>query len=224
MPKVSICVPIYPMENAQDFLERNIKSIYIQSFDDYEIVISDDSEDDTLQIWLSRLDLPIRYFKNQNHGMANNTNNAMNQAEGELVKILYQDDYFYDSRSLEKIVEHFTKTAWWLVTGCTHTMNGTEFFNDHKPYYSESDNTIGSPSVITLRREIKERFDPSFHYVLDLDFYKRLNRLYGKPKIYDQVNVVMGIHSGQKTHLMSEREKIMEHQQLKIKHNTYKYE
>src|SRR3990167_6659456 len=105
MAKVSICVPIYEMDNAQYFLERNLKSIYIQSFDDYEIVISDDSENNMLKTWLSKFDLPIKYFKNLgSHSMAHNSNNAINQSTGDLIKILYQDDYFYDSRSLENIV------------------------------------------------------------------------------------------------------------------------
>ena len=222
MSRVSIVIPVYGMTNAQYFLERNLKSIYIQSFDDYEIVITDDSDDDNLKNWIQTLDLPIKYLKNRgNKGMANNTNYAIDQAEGELVKILYQDDYFYDSRSLENIEKAFTSTCWWLATGCTHTFNGINTFNDHKPYYSESDNTIGSPSVITFRREIQERFDPNFHWVLDLDWYKCLHRKYGKPKIYDRVNVVIGIHNAQKTYLLSDDEKNKEHLLLKRKHETY---
>lgn len=207
------------MDGAQDFLERNLKSIYIQSFDDYEIVISDDSDDDYLKIWLSKIELPIRYFKNPGtHSMANNSNYAIDQAQGELIKILYQDDYFYDSRSLENIVKAFTPTCKWLVTGCTHTLDGINFFNDHQPYYSESENTIGSPSVLTFKREITERFDPNFHWVLDLDLYKRLYQKYNKPKIYDQVNVVIGVGLHQKTNLLSDQRKALEHRLLKLKY------
>ncbi len=225
MPRVSICVPIYGMTNAQDFLERNLKSIYIQDFDDYEIVISDDSDDDYFKIWLSKFDMPIKYIKNRGpKGMANNSNNAINNAEGELIKILYQDDYFYDNHSLDKIVKSFTGGYKWLVTGCTHTMDGINTFNDHKPYFSESENTIGSPSVLTFRKEVIERFDPYFHWVLDLDLYKRLHLFYGKPKIFDQVNVVIGIHQGQKTFLLSDERKALEHQLLKKKFETYKYD
>lgn len=210
------------MKNAQLFLERNLKSIYIQSFDDYEIVITDDSEDDVLKNWISTLDLPIKYFKNLgNKGMANNTNFAINSATGDLVKILFQDDFFYDSRSLENIVKAFTQTCWWLATACTHTINGVDTFNDHKPFYSQSENTIGSPSVITFRSEIKERFDPNFHWVLDLDLYKRFYYKYGKPKILDKVSVVIGIHEGQKTYLLTDEEKTKEHLLLKRKHQTY---
>lgn len=220
-PRVSIIVPIYGMDNAQYFLERNLKSIYIQSFDDYEIVISDDTDDDFFKILLSKIDLPIKYVKNETgHSMAANTNNAINHASGELIKILYQDDYFYSSRSLEEIIQHFTVHAKWLATGCTHSIDGVNVFNDHRPYYSESENTIGSPSVITFRKEIKERFDPNFHWVLDLDWYKQLYRKYGKPKIYDKVNVVIGIHPGQKTYLLSEERKAKEHQLLRQKYDS----
>ncbi len=219
MPKISVAVPIHNMQNAHYFLERNLKSIYIQNFDDYEIVISDDSRDDNLQNWVKTLDLPIRYLKNNGPvGMANNTNNAINNCQGELVKIMYMDDYFYDSRSLENIVKHFTDRTVWLATGCTHTMDGVNTFNDHKPYYSESENTIGSPSVITFRRTITDRFDPNFHWVLDLDLYRRLYRKYGKPKIYDMVNVVIGVGIHQMTSLLTDLAKAKEFQLLKLKY------
>lgn len=218
MTKVSCVVPIYEMDNAIELLDRNLKSIYIQSFDDYEIVISDDSENDILKIWLSKIDLPIKYVKNVKHGMANNTNNAINNASGDLIKILFQDDFFYDSRSLENIVKSFTPTCWWLATGCTHTMDGQNFFNHHQPYYSESENTIGSPSVVTFRKEITERFDPNFHWTLDLDWYKQLYRRYGKPKIFDQANVVIGIGTHQTTSKLSDERKALEHKLLKLKY------
>lgn len=216
--KVSICVPIYGMDNAQAFLERNLKSIYIQSFDDYEIVISDDSDNDMLKVWLHKFDLPIKYVKNKEHSMAKNTNNAITNASGELVKILYQDDFFYDSRSLENIVNAFTPTCKWLATACTHTMDGINLYNEHQPYFSESANTIGSPSVITFKNEIKERFDTNFHWVMDLDFYKQMYRKYGKPKILDKVNVVIGVGLHQKTNLLSDERKALEHQMLKLKY------
>lgn len=224
MPKVSIAIPIYEMDNAQYFLERNLKSIYIQSFDDYEIVISDDSENDILKTWLSKFDLPIKYFKNTGlHSMAGNSNNAINKSEGELIKILYQDDYFYDSRSLEEIVKHFTPTYNWLVTGCMHTIDGNNLFNHHKPYYSESENTIGSPSVVTIRQEVKERFDPNFGWVLDLDFYKQLYRKYGKPKIWDRANVVIGVGMHQETNRLTDMQKAYEHQLLKLKYEQHTF-
>ena len=51
--KVSICIPVYQMDDWQFFLNRNLVSILNQNFKDYEIVVSDDSKDDMIKdIWL----------------------------------------------------------------------------------------------------------------------------------------------------------------------------
>ena len=97
-------------------------------------------------------------------------------------------------------------------------MDGINTFNDHLPYFSDSENTIGSPSVITFKNGIKERFDPNFHWVLDIDFYKQLYRHYGKPKILDKINVVIGIGTHQQTSLLSDERKQLEHKLLKLKY------
>lgn len=219
-PTVSIVVPVHSMEGASYFLQRNLYSIAAQTYKNYEIVISDDSEDDQLEKYILGLPLPIKYFKNQeDKGMANNTNHGLDRATGDLTKILFLDDYFSHSTSLEEIVRYFSPQAWWLATGCTHTMDGVHYFNNHVPYFSDSENTIGSPSVITLRTEIKIRFDPNFSWVLDLDLYKQLYRKYGKPKIYDQPNVVIGIGLHQMTNILSDYQKAREFQLLKIKYD-----
>ena len=209
------------MQDATYYLDRCLNSVKAQSFTDYEVVISDDSNDDLLETHIRRWDLPIRYLKNPGpKSMADNANSAIGSARGGLVKILFQDDFFSSKHSLNDIADHFTDRTMWLATGCTHSMDGVTTFNDHRPYYMESENTIGSPSVITFRNGLPQRFDPNFHWVLDLDFYKQLYRAYGKPKIWDPPNVVIGIHPGQKTNLLTDERKAMEHQMLKIKYEN----
>jgi glycosyltransferase involved in cell wall biosynthesis len=216
-PKISVIVPVYQMENWMELTKRNILSILKQNYKEFEIIVSDDSDDDQLKIFVEPY--PIRYFKNPGtKGMANNSNYGIDQATGEIVKILYQDDYLFNQSSLREIAKHFTPTTQWLVTGCIHTLDGKRYLNPHEPFYSESDNTIGSPSVLAFRKYIEERFDPNFHWVLDLDLYKRLFRRYGLPKILKDVNVVIGIHQGQMTNKLTDQRKQFEHQSLKEKH------
>ena len=134
-----------------------------------------------------------------------NSNRAIESARGELVKILYMDDYFTDKNSLQIIVNAFTPSTKWLVTGCLHN-DGYEEKNPHEPYYSpdifKGKNTIGSPSVLTMRKESAIYFDPKLSFMLDCDLYKRLHKLYGEPTIVRTPNVVIGIHEGQTSHLM----------------------
>ena len=223
MPKVSICIPIYQgMGNSWQLLKRNLDSIIKQTFKNYEIVISDDSTDEYLSNlvlnYVSQYPIFCHYSQNRGEkGMAQNINYAIDKANGELVKILFQDDFFYSQDSLDDIIRHFTYQTTWLVTGCTHFMDGL-YFNPHEPYFSESENTIGSPSVLTFRRTADIKFDPQFRWVLDLDLYKQFFRKYGSPKILKKINVVIGIHEGQTTYNLSDEFKIEEHRRLKEKY------
>lgn len=227
MPKVSMIVPIWDMQNiplAISLLERNLESIRKQGFTDYEVIVSDDSVGDDLYKWLVKytadMGLQVEYCRNPgNKGMANNTNYAIEQANGDIIKILFQDDYLYTRSSLQDIVQHFTPTFNWLVTSCVHTYDGMQVFNPHHPHYSYSENTIGSPSVLAFRREVRERFDPQFHWVLDLDLYRRLFKHYGRPKMLHHVNVVIGLHEGQMTNKLTYQQKTQEFVTLNDKYN-----
>lgn len=185
------------MENWPFFLERCLKSIEAQTFKDYEIILVKHST------------MPVT------------SNRAMESATGELVKILYMDDYFAHGYALQDIVDNFTKESTWLVTGCIHD-DGTNVTNYHTPEYtkdiSTGNNKIGSPSVLTYKREGCLLFDTTLSFLLDCDLYKRLHDTYGPPTVLDSPNVVIGLHPGQTTHVMSKEAKLQEFEYLKEKY------
>jgi len=220
MTKLSVVIPTYEMDGVGvQFLERCLESLAQQTYKDFEVVISDNSDDDGIWNLCKTFwdELTISYFRNPDKGMAVNTNHGINVAKGELIKILYQDDYLYDKNSLRDIIRHFTPTYNWLATACIHSMGVGSLVNPHLPFYSQSVNTIGSPSVITFRSGVAERFNPEFTWVLDLDFYQRLFKRYGKPKIMNNINVVIGIGDHQTTNKLSDEYKLLEHELLNKK-------
>lgn len=197
MPKVSIAVPVYNgMPNADFFLKRCLDSIQKQTFKDYEVVIT------------------------QAGKMAENTNAAIKQSKGELVKVLYMDDYLAHENALTEIVKAMEEYphSQWLISACKHDP-GT---HTHYPVWStrllEGVNTIGSPSVLTMRRENAFLFDEELGWLLDCDLYWRLDQEYGQPIYLDDVNVTIGVGEHQTTHLMPEEEKLKEHMYLKEKY------
>lgn len=101
--KVSICIPAY---KHIDFLRRCLNSILEQRFTDYEVVITDDSPDDSLQKLVEEYsDERIKYFKNKKAlGSPLNWNEGIKKANGEYIKILHHDDWFSSPDSLEKYV------------------------------------------------------------------------------------------------------------------------
>lgn len=197
--KVSIVTPIYNMDNALEFLKQNLDSVLMQIFKDYEIVITDDSTDDMLMIWLRQHYPMIKYFKNPNTpGLFSNTNCAIDNATGELIKILYQDDCFADENSLQRIVDNFDKDTKWLFTGCSD--------NPH-PHFDWLVNKLGNPSGMTLRGGEVERFNPKLHWISDLLFYRKLYEKYGVPKILDEIGVIIGKGPHQLTNKLSDEAK-----------------
>ena len=182
--KVSIAIPYYPMKDALFFLQRCLDSIQEQTFTDYEVVIT------------------------QEGTMAENTNAAIRKCRGEIIKILYMDDYFAHDDALQEIVDNFK--GGWLVTGCQHSGKDGYRYNYHEPRFTNQIhvvNTIGSPSVLTVENKDPLFFDENMTWMLDCDYYKRLHERYGEPTIMNDINVVIGVGDQQKTASLTEEEK-----------------
>jgi glycosyltransferase involved in cell wall biosynthesis len=92
-PRVSVGLPVY---NGEDYLHDAIESLSRQTFDDFEIVISDNaSSDRTPEICrdFAAGDPRIRYHRNErNLGAAANYNAVFTRARGEYFKWASHDD------------------------------------------------------------------------------------------------------------------------------------
>lgn len=192
-PQISICVPAHKaMKNHDFFLERLKKSVEQQTFKDYELIVTYDGK------------------------MAENTNSAIKQAKGEIVKVLYMDDFFAHPDALQRIVEAFK--GGWLVTGNSHT-HGEDRVNDHLPTWNDNikngANTIGSPSVLAFENKDPLLFDENLSWLLDCELYDRMYKRYGPPTFLNDINVVLGIGDHQMTHILTDEEKLKEHEYIK---------
>lgn len=221
MAKITVAIPTSEMKDGKYFFRRCLDSLWNQTFQDFEIVVTDNSDDDTILNICEWYRTGIKYFRNPRKGMAQNTNEAIKRSEGKLIKILYMDDYLAHDEALERIAGHF-KRGQWLVTSCQHD-DGLEVYKTHHPYYSQDINTgnnsIGSPSVLTIRNKNPLLFDEKMTWLLDCDYYKRMYDLYGEPTILKDINVIIGLHDGQATHTMGDERKLQEYEYI-----TKKYE
>lgn len=149
------------------------------------------------------------------------SNRVIESAKGDIVKILYMDDYFAYQDALKKIVDNFGDSRW-MVTGCLHD-NGDRLTSPHQPTYSQDihtgNNTIGSPSVLAFKREGCLFFDENLSFLLDCDLYSRYYETYGSPMILNDLNVIIGLHEGQTSNLMPDKEKIEERNYMIKKHS-----
>lgn len=210
------------MKNREFFLRRSLDALAKQTFRDFDVVISDNSEDKVLRdiLYKEYTDLDSMWYFSPKKGMAPNTNYAIKKSEGDLVKVLYLDDYLAHENSLKEIVEAFEGD--WLVSGCVHDTGNGIYTNPHMPKFSKEDmdNFIGSPSVLTIKNHGRKNvfFDEKMTWLLDLDYYKRIHNLHGPPVFLEKENVVIGLGEHQMTHILSDELKIKEVNYLKNKY------
>ncbi|MDX2149531.1 MAG: glycosyltransferase family 2 protein [Bryobacteraceae bacterium] len=93
MPRVSIGLPVY---NGENYLNDSIRSLVRQTYDDLELIISDNASTDRTQEicqdW-ANTDHRVRYFRQQrNQGLARNSNFVFHVSRGELFKWASHDD------------------------------------------------------------------------------------------------------------------------------------
>jgi glycosyltransferase involved in cell wall biosynthesis len=192
VPRVSVCIPVY---NGARYLQQAIESVLNQTFDDFELVVVDDSSnDDSPSIVSSINDSRVRFHRNATRlGLANNWNQCLRFSRGEYVNIFHQDDVMLQENLEQKIavLDHNPSVGFVFSRaqvidangnlksdGCVDhepapgISNGREFF---KSYFQRS-NVICCPTVIARRRcyERLGQFDASLHFTCDFEMWMRL--------------------------------------------------
>ena len=211
-PFFSICIPTYEMKGlGASYLKSTFENLAIQSFTDFEVVISDHSVDDAIKDVSVAFEksFAIHYIKNtSSRGSSSaNINNAIKSARGLWIKVLFQDDYLLGSNALQIIHDKLSNgDGGWLVSACQHTNDGKLLFDSHFPSYHADihlgQNTIGAPSNIAFKNKGSIFFDRNLIWLMDCEFYKRLELTLGLPLILDELCVVNRVGAHQVTNTL----------------------
>jgi glycosyltransferase involved in cell wall biosynthesis len=213
-PFFSICIPAY--KNVH-FVTRLLDSVASQSITDYEIIVSDDSPDDSVQKLVNDFkQLPnIRYFKNEPAaGTPANWNLAINKATGKWIKIMHDDDWFNNNDALfifktfaEKNFDYnffycaynnvdengkyqLIKNSWldiFLIR-----MNILNIFRR---------NVIGNPSCTLISNDELLFYDDRLKWLVDIDYYIMSATKNKKLKYLSQDLINVGLNVNQVTHM-----------------------
>lgn len=101
-PLVSVIVPTF---NRPERLQRAIKSILDQTYQNFEVIVVNDAGCDVEPLISSYRSVRVRYiFHETNKGLAAARNTALRVAEGSLIAYLDDDDIFYRDH-LETLVQ-----------------------------------------------------------------------------------------------------------------------
>lgn len=154
MPKFSIVVPVY---NVEDYLDECVQSVINQTFTDWELVLVDDgSKDNSYKMCLdyANADNRIKAFTQSNGGASKARNNGVEKSSGDYLMFLDSDDFYNDNDTLKIIAEKLeVKNSDVLIFGCTD-------FN------MITNETIVSRTGYDLELINKNDYSQTMHYLL----------------------------------------------------------
>jgi glycosyltransferase involved in cell wall biosynthesis len=206
---ISICIPAY---KRIDFLQRLLQSIAVQTFRDFEVVVTDDSPDNSVKELCNQYQgqFPLRYFRNAPvKGTPENWNEGIRQAKGQWIKLIHDDDWLANEFSLQRFADaikanpqaRFFFCAYrnnWFRSGRTEDMHINSFRYKQllkQPAVLFSSNVVGPPSVVLHPNDNRFFYDNKVKWVVDIDFYIRYFKTTQPVHIPEiLMNVGMGEH------------------------------
>ncbi len=200
-PLISICIPAY---KRVPYLQRLLDSIAVQTFRDFDVIVSDDSPDDTVQDLLNAYTekFTIHYYKNEpSLGTPANWNFGISKASGEWIKLIHDDDWFTSVGSLQSFADYIKPGHKFIFSAYANSKNANSESAEQmrlpglwknkiikNPLTLLAYNVIGPPSVTLVHSSITERYDERMKWRVDMDFYVRILLL---EKSYTYINDIL---------------------------------
>lgn len=214
MPLISICIPAY--KNV-DFLQRLLESISMQTFTDYEVVVTHDGTDEQVRelCLLYQQKISLHYYRNKTVlNTPENWNEGIRKSTGTWIKLMHDDDWFTENTALEKFVaatKQYPAGAFFFAafrnidqdTGVEKEVrcNWWDLFMlSMSPLHLFKKVYIGNPSCTFIRRDIDLLYDNQFKWVVDFEYYIRCLQKVKKNYHYiDDILLNIGFNAQQVT-------------------------
>lgn len=211
-PLISICIPAYKQPHL---LKRTFESIQQQTYKNVEIVVTDDSPDNSVQDLCTAFQssIPIHYFKNEKAlGSPANWNKALRKAEGAFIVLLHHDDCFLKADALERYVKIFSKEP--MIDGIFSRNNPIDEQGMPIPTNFESglinnlqkipdslirSNQIGPPSNLIIAARAIHLYNEKYIWLVDVEYYIRLLKNGANLYFLNERLMQIGIHKDQIT-------------------------
>lgn len=171
---VTICL------NAEECIAKTIESVLSQKNESFEYVIWDGrSTDRTLdivnqyRIMAESNSVKIQVHSENDNGIYDAMNKAVDMAKGNWILFLNAGDYFYTSDSLNQLSNHISNDLSVIYGDVLYT-----YYNRYKPFYSKSPDKIVTDYIfchqsVLTRKELLQRirFNTDYTICADYDLY-----------------------------------------------------
>ena len=189
--KISVIIPTY---NRANLIERSVRSVLDQTYDNLEVIVVDDGSIDDTQEVIGRIEDPRLLYKklSSNQGVSNARNVGVSMATASLIAFQDSDDKWRKDK-LEKQMEYRQAHPEYSMVYSSYLYHTKEQESYQVPSANiqgelEGDiftsllirNTIGAPTML-MRKECFLQcggFEPSYKSLEDWEFVLRFSKEY----------------------------------------------
>jgi len=204
---ISVIVPVFdPNGEYRNFLHDLLASVADQSISPLEVVLSANHPlpyfPSLMQSFSDRLQ--IVFHQNESSSAPENINFGVSVARGDIIKVLFQDDFLID-KGVFASAQRVSLQEPWRVFASQNTdrsgeLTGRKIFPMFTDRLVEGENLIGAPSVVAFLRGSFVAMDSRLPYLFDVDWYLSMAHNHGFPTYETVTSVGIRIHEGQATH------------------------
>jgi glycosyltransferase involved in cell wall biosynthesis len=113
-PAISL---ITPTRNRPELLLRTIKNVQLQSLKNWQMIVVDDGDGMGIQVAQSLKDARVLAVSNSGSGQVDARNYALELASADLIHLLDDDDRWFDTAHLEKVIAELNNQNGLLYRG-----------------------------------------------------------------------------------------------------------
>jgi len=203
--KVSIIIPTY---NRAEVLERALKSVLTQTYENHEVIVIDDGSTDNTESIISKYSSKIRYFSKLHAGVSAARNLGLEKSVGTWVCFLDSDDYWLPEK-LKRQMTYISENPGMMVVQTDEKWIRNGIFVNPMKKHQKHDGwifkqclplCIVSPSAVMVHQKVFNDvgvFDESFPVCEDYDLWLRISLKYPIGFIPEKLIVKTGGHTDQ---------------------------
>ena len=169
--------------NAENTIERTIKSILEQTFTEFEWVVVDGKSTDTtneiIKKYLQEFErkgVKVNYRSESDKGIYDAMNKGAQRATGEYLTYMNADDLYYKNDSIERVITILDNTSADIVYGDCWFIKPTEqYIEKAKAIETITYHLPFCPQAAFVKSELQRQlqFDTQFRISADYDFFLR---------------------------------------------------
>lgn len=196
---VSLLIPTY---NRPTRLARALAALQAQTYPHWQALVIDDGDQRGLELAHSLQDPRIQAHPNRGKGQVDARNFALELAQGELIALLDDDDWWTDCFHLEQVVQRLEqgpalvyRTGWLVRDPESQTAQWVPFDHEATDQSLRHNNTLLGSSIAYPRRFHQELglFDGEISDYWDWDWYLRVSPQYPLHRVPGR-GVAIGVH------------------------------